>query len=198
MRRYCMVSVLIFIIGCSLSNHAVRVEQEKTREKEPAEIAGQKQKVPKIKEKTVRPEEGTSVKEITTRQKDAKPQEPSAAEQKIAKAEEELMQEIAGLIIEETMTKIGYEFYEYFYLQWKPPQEVRKHYNILITEKAGSTWGSLVEVNVGETTVWSSMIKPGSEEIEEAAKQAVEAAKEYLNNYEKQQPQTEDMAGSGI
>ena len=68
----------------------------------------------------------------------------------------------------------------------------------MITERASSTWGSLVEVNIVETTVWSSVLRPRYEEIEDAVKQAIEAAKEYLNNYEKDQPQTIDLVGSGI
>jgi curli production assembly/transport component CsgE len=193
-----MVMVLIFVIGCSLSGRPVKVEKEKTGKKEPAEIAGKKQNVPKVKEKTVQPEEAKPAGETTGQQKDVKSQKPSPAEQKAAGVEEEIMQEIADLIIEETMTKIGHEFYECFFLQWKPPKGNLKHYNILITERASSTWGSLVEVNIVETTVWSSVLRPRYEEIEDAVKQAIEAAKEYLNNYEKDQPQTIDLVGSGI
>jgi len=193
MRRYCTISVLLLIVGCSFCGRAVRIE------KEPVEIASSKNSKFEIRNsKFRRPEEPKPEDELTSKQKDAKPQKPSAAEQKAARAEEELIQEIAGLIIEETMTKIGYEFYEQFFLQWKAPQVGLKHYNILIAERASPTWGSLVEVNVGETTVWSGVLRPRSEEIEEAAKQAIEAAKEYLNNYEKYQLQTDDMVGSGI
>ncbi len=136
--------------------------------------------------------------EISRKQKAAKPEQPSAAEEKIrnliaeikeeraaAGAEEQLMQEINGLIIEETMTKIGYEFYEYFFLLWEPPQVALKSYNILITERASPTWGSLVEIKIRENTVWSRVLRPRSEEIEEAVKQAVEATKYYLQNYGK-------------
>jgi len=155
------------------------------------------------------------VDEITGKEKDAKAQETSAAEEKIKKliaevkqeikenqkaaiAEQQLMQEITGLIIEETMTKIGYEFYEYFFLLWETPQTELKHYNIVITERASPSWGSLVEVKIGETTVWSRMLRPRSEEIEESAKQAIEATKNYLQNYEKYQLKTIDMMGTGI
>jgi len=186
-----MVSVLIFIVGCSLSGRAVRVEQEKTGEKELTEIASRKRKVPKIKEIIVKPEEAKPVEEITGKQKDAKAQKSSAAEEK-------LMEEITGLIIEQTMTKIGYSFYEYFFLLWKPPEVEIKRYNILISEKASPHWGSWIKVDVNGTSVWSRVLRPRSEEIEEAVKQAIEATKQYLYHYEQYQLQTEDMVGSGI
>ena len=123
--------------------------------------------------------------------------ERPATKEEIA-AEEELMQEITGLIIEETMTKIGYEFYEFFFLFWEPPEVELKDYNILITERASPRWGSWVQVAVNETVIWSRVLRPRSAEIEEAVKQAIEAAKEYLYNYEKYQFQTQDMVGTGI
>lgn len=124
-------------------------------------------------------------------------EERAATKEEIA-AEEELMLEITGLIIEETMTRIGYEFYEYFFLFWEAPEVEVKDYNILISEKASPIWGSWVKVNIDDTTVWSKVIRPRSEEIEDAVKQAIEATKQYLYNYEQYQFQTEDMVGTGI
>lgn len=123
--------------------------------------------------------------------------ERAATKEEIA-AEEELMLEITGLIIEETMTRIGYEFYEYFFLFWEAPEVEVKDYNILISEKASPIWGSWVKVNVDDTTVWSKVLRPRSEEIEDAVKQAIEATKQYLYNYKQYQFQTEDMVGTGI
>ena len=128
----------------------------------------------------------------------AKIEEERAATKEEIAAEEELMLEITGLIIEETMTRIGYEFYEYFFLFWEAPEVEVKDYNILISEMASPMWGSWVKVNVDETTVWSKMLKPRSEEIEDAVKIAIEATKQYLYNYEQYQFQTEDMVGTGI
>lgn len=161
-------------------------------------------------------EEEKPAKEIADKQKEEKPAKTTAATKKISgliakiegperaatkeeiAAEEELMLEITGLIIEETMTRIGYEFYEYFFLFWEAPEVEVKDYNILISEFASPIWGSWVKVNIDETTVWSKMLRPRSEEIEDAVKQAVEATKRYLYNYEQYQFQTEDMVGTGI
>lgn len=121
------------------------------------------------------------------------------AEKKMAMVEEELMIRITGLIIEETMTKIGYDFYEYFYLLWEAPGEIPvKDYNIFISERASPMWGSWVQVRVDERIVWNSVLRPRSTEIEDAAKEAIEATKEYLVNYEQYQFKTNDMVGTGI
>ena len=108
------------------------------------------------------------------------------------------MLEISGLIIEETMTRIGYEFYEYFFLYWEAPEVEVKDYNILISEMATPLWGSWVRVYVDETTVWSRMLRPRSEDVEDSVKQAVEATNQYLYNYAQYQFQTEDMVGTGM
>lgn len=122
-----------------------------------------------------------------------------AAKEQVAAAEEEIMLEISGLIIEQTMTKIGYDFYEYFFLLWEAPEGISvRDYNIFINERASPMWGSWVRVGVDETTVWSRVLRPRSEEIEDAAKEAIAVTRQYLSNYEQYQFKTNDMAGTGI
>ncbi len=115
-----------------------------------------------------------------------------------AAAEEELMQDIGGLIFEETMTKIGYEFYEYFFLLWEPPEVKPKDYNILITEMASARWGSWITVVVNDTPVWNMVLRPRSADIEDAVNESIEVTKDYLYNYEKYQFQSKYMGGNGI
>lgn len=214
MIRLRMISVMIFAIGYSVCSTAVLAEQEKPVQEK--KVAAETAVVPEIQEdskalnKTV-----TKEQDVPAKQKDAKAKKPSAAEERIRKlietikeeraatkeeiaAEEQLMAEITGLIIEETMTKIGYEFYEYFFLLWKPPQLGRRHYNILISERASPLWGSWIKVNIDENTVWSRVLRPRSEEIEEAVKEAIEATKNYLQNYQRRQFKSPDLVGTGI
>ena len=173
-----------------------RQEQEKTQE---AVAAPEKRsrEVTREPEAAERQEaapkrEGTS--ELMSRLKG----ERAATAEEIA-AEEELMEEISGLIMEETMTKIGYEFYEYFFLLWEPPQEVGvKDYNIFISELASPMWGSWVSVSVNGATVWSRVLKPRSAEVEDSAKEAILVTQQYLYNYQQYQFQSEDLVGTGI
>lgn len=121
-----------------------------------------------------------------------------ATQEEIA-AEEGLMEEITGLIIEQTMTKIGYEFYECFFLLWEAPRMTEiQDYNIFINERASPLWGIWIWIDVNGTTVWNKVLRPRSAEVEEEAKEAIEATKQYLINYEQYQFQSEDLVGTGI
>jgi len=190
MRKFWIVSVLIFTTGCSVSGLAILVEEEKIGEattKEVAETAVVKKVTAPAKEETTEiPKKETAIEEKATT---------------MAAVEAEIMEEISGLIIEETMTRIGYEFYENFFILWEASEGI-KDYNIFINERAGP-WGSWVWIEIGRVDrkkVWEQVLRPRSEEIEEAAKKAVEAAKEYLEHYEefKRELEGPDMAGSGI
>jgi len=126
-----------------------------------------------------------------------------AAETKTAEDAQDI-KEITGLITEETMTNTGYKFYENFCLLWKAPEQGIQAYSIAISEKANPSWGSWIQVSVNArmspTIVWSNVVRPGPEEVVEAAKKAVEATEKYLSNYEEYQKQLKgvDMSGDGI
>jgi len=126
-----------------------------------------------------------------------------AAETKTAEDAQDI-KEITGLITEETMTNTGYKFYENFCLLWKAPEQGIQAYSIAISEKANPSWGSWIQVSVNArmspTIVWSNVVRPGPEEVVEAAKKAVEATEKYLANYEEYQQQLKgvDMSGDGI
>jgi len=107
--------------------------------------------------------------------------------------------EIDGLIIDQTLTKIGHEFYEYFYALWEAPLEI-KDYTIFITEKATLSSTSLIWINLNEMIIYQQLLKPRSEEIEEAAKSGVATTLQFLYQYQQDQKQLDggDMSGSGI
>lgn len=110
------------------------------------------------------------------------------------------IEEISGLIIEKTMTKIGYEFYEQFFSRWEAPEGI-SDYNIYINERASPIWGSLIYVNINDTLVLNMMLRPRSNDIEEAAVNSIGVVLNYLYQYEeiqKQQAEGGDMAGNGI
>jgi len=188
MRKFWIVSVLIFTTGCSVSGLAILVEEEKIGEattKEVAETAVVKKVTAPAKEETTEiPKKETAIEEKATT---------------MAAVEAEIMEEISGLIIEETMTRIGYEFYENFFILWEASEGI-KDYNIFIDERASPLWGSWIQVKIDTTIVWSKILKPRSEEIEEAAEKAVEVTKEFLSRYEEYKKELEgpDIVGSGI
>jgi len=79
------------------------------------------------------------------------------------------------LVIDQTETRIGHEFYWNFVNVWEAPAGI-KDYNIFITERASPVWGSWIWIEVGDFVskeiVYQEILKSRSrsKEIEEAAK----------------------------
>ena len=107
--------------------------------------------------------------------------------------------EIDGLIIDETKTKIGRDFYDIFYTNWQRPRNING-FTVYIREMATPSSGSWVWVVVDENIVYQTMLRPRYDVIEEAARYSVTAAQQYLLQYSQDQRQLsgEDMSGSGI
>ena len=111
--------------------------------------------------------------------------------------------EIDGLIIDQTQTRIGQEFYQNFVTFWEAPLGI-EDYNILITEMANPTWGSWIWVEVGgfvsKEIVYREILKPRSEEIEKTAQKGVEVVKKYLYHLKEygEEVSEKDMKGTGI
>lgn len=107
--------------------------------------------------------------------------------------------EIDGLLIDETKTKNGRDFYDYFFRDWVPPQNA-KNYSIFITEKPYRLTTTMIEIRINETLVFQSFLQPRSDIVEMLAQQAVARTALYLQNYEEIVKQLEgaDQSGSGI
>lgn len=107
--------------------------------------------------------------------------------------------EIDGLVMNETKSKIGQDFYEMFFTRWHAPSNA-KNYSLTISEKGAGAWGSWVLIQVNETVIYQNRLKPNTLEIEEAAQSAISIVYNYLVNYEeyKKQLSGDDLKGSGI
>lgn len=127
------------------------------------------------------------------------PESEKPAIREFVAAEESLMAEITGLVIEQTMTRIGYDFYEYFYIHWTPPQLTEiEDYNIYIHERASPLWGSWVWVTVNDRIIWQKVLRPRAAETEDAAKLAIKVTTNYLTNFDEYAMGSEDVTGTGI
>ena len=116
-----------------------------------------------------------------------------------AHSSEALITEINGLVIDETVTKAGRDFYEIFYSQWDaPPSEMS--YTIFIKELPLLGRGSQVTIYMDETELFTQPLQPRYDVIEAVAEYAVSLVTNYVNNYESisQQLGNEDQQGSGI
>lgn len=107
--------------------------------------------------------------------------------------------ELENMIIDETMTKIGKDFYDYFYINWTEPYGISQ-YQITISERILPGIGSQIFVMVNDLICYQSFVKPRDEEIEQAAKSAILSATRILLNYEiiKADLEGRELKGTGI
>ena len=107
--------------------------------------------------------------------------------------------EIDGLIVDETVTKMGRDFYQVFYSNWEAPPN-SSNFTLKITEKPMIGIGTRIMVEINDQLVAESPLQPRYDIIESIAKQAVAMCYDYLLNYEQIQRELsgEDLSGSGI
>ena len=107
--------------------------------------------------------------------------------------------EIDGLILDETRTKIGRDFYELFYSKWTPPPG-SSDFLITIKELPSRGIGARVSIVVNDNAVLSRFLQPRGDIVEEQANISISFVKRYLKQNEnlKKSIDSEDVAGSGI
>ena len=107
--------------------------------------------------------------------------------------------ELDGMLFDETKTKSGKDFYDFFYSMWEAPPGAT-NYSIFITEVPFRLTTTQIEVKINETIVFQSFLQPRADIVEELAQYAVAQTQMYLANYEElmRQMEDEDQAGSGI
>ncbi len=106
---------------------------------------------------------------------------------------------INGLIVDQTDSKIGHDFYDIFYSNWQSPKNM-KDYTITITEKPLPQLGTQITILINDSPIFQRFIQPRYEIIEQMAQQGAATAYSYLENYSniQKQLQGEDLKGTGI
>lgn len=107
--------------------------------------------------------------------------------------------ELDGLLFDETKTKSGKDFYDFFYSAWEAPPGAA-NYSIFITEMPFRLNTTQIEVKINDIIVFQSFLQPRADIVEELAQYAVAQTRMYLANYEElmRQMSDEDQAGTGI
>ncbi len=107
--------------------------------------------------------------------------------------------EIEGLIVDQTQTKLGHDFYDIFYKNWQPPQN-SGNFTIIIDEKPLPQLGTQVTIKINDTDVFQQILQPRYDIIERLANYGVELSMNYVLNYQQIQRQLSgnDMSGTGI
>ena len=94
-------------------------------------------------------------------------------------AQRQKIVEIEGLIVDQTITKVGHDFYDIFYTQFEAPAGSGE-YVVTITEKPARGTSTLISVNVNDTDLLEMPLQPKPEYIEAAAAEAVSTAVGHL------------------
>jgi len=122
-----------------------------------------------------------------------------AQDQQIKPALDPTDLEIDEIILDETITKVGRDFYDLFYTSWNNPTQI-KNFSITIKEMPMPGIGTQITVMIDDFEILKQFIRPNQEMIELLSAYTVELATQFLLNYEEIQAQlqNEDQAGTGI
>lgn len=106
---------------------------------------------------------------------------------------------IDGLIVDETDSKIGHDFYDSFYAAWIPPVNARD-YTITISEKPLPRLGTQITISINDNSIYKKFVQPAYEIIQEMAQEGASIAYSYLEHYTQIQKELEgeDLQGTGI
>jgi curli production assembly/transport component CsgE len=107
--------------------------------------------------------------------------------------------EIGEMIFDETITKVGRDFYELFFNIWSNPTQI-KDFSITIKEMPMPGIGTQITVLIDDYELLKQFIRPNQEMIEMLSEYTVGLATQYLVNYQEIQAQlqNEDQSGTGI
>ena len=87
-----------------------------------------------------------------------------------------------GIVVDETFSVIGRDFYDTFYRRWEDPDDVAS-FTISIRERPQPRRSTRVTVAVEERVVFRSQLRPRPRTIQRAAQKAVARATLYLKKY---------------
>ena len=87
--------------------------------------------------------------------------------------------ESSGLVVDQTITKIGHDFYDQFYARWEVPPGT-DNFTIVINERPSRGNNAIVALTVNDTELLEFPLQAKYDLIEEAAIQAVDVAGGFL------------------
>ncbi|UYZ63646.1 curli production assembly/transport protein CsgE [Hymenobacter weizhouensis] len=107
--------------------------------------------------------------------------------------------EISGLVVDQTITKLGRDFYELFYTQWEAPAGIEE-FTIVISERPGRTNTTLVAVRVNDEDLLEMPLQPSYDLTQEAVLGALGSVQEFLQQQRNlsRQLEKEDRGGVGL
>jgi len=86
---------------------------------------------------------------------------------------------LGGLILDETRSKMGSNFYSVFYKHWEDPKDTQ-NFTITVSEQPMPSRGTMVQVEIDNQLVFRNRLEPRYYKTEQAAKQAVKICQRRL------------------
>lgn len=107
--------------------------------------------------------------------------------------------EFMSFVFNETITKIGADFYRMFNNDWENPTDVQG-VSLHIKEKPRPGMGALLMIEADNKVVFQTFIRPNQEQLRQAVESALQRVESYFVNYELIQKQlgSEDFSGTGL
>ena len=93
-----------------------------------------------------------------------------------------------NMLLDETRTPIGSDFYERLYQQWEFPR-TEENFFVRILERPLPHRGSQIVIEVNHETVHQFMLQPDRERIRNIADATARGLRQYLENYDQMSPE---------
>lgn len=91
--------------------------------------------------------------------------------------------ELDGLVVDETRSRHGRDFYDLFYNGWDPPDGAI-NYTVRVQEQPGRGMGTIISVQVNDSVVYRTQLQPRYAVVEQAAQQAVAQTQRIMQEYD--------------
>ncbi|MGM0945485.1 MAG: CsgE family curli-type amyloid fiber assembly protein [Bacteroidota bacterium] len=152
-----------------------------------------------VSEAQVQKEKNDSTKQLKKTEQELKSLLEKIVKEEVKKVSSDAELEIDGLIVDETKTKVGRDFYDFFFRDWQAPEEA-SNYSIFIIEKPFRLNTTIIEIKINEITVFESFLQPRGDFVENLAVQSIANTQFYLQQYDElvRELGGEDTRGTGI
>ena len=87
---------------------------------------------------------------------------------------------LGGLILNETFSVVGNDFFQAFEEYWVEPEGISFSYTVSVGEEPAPRFGSRVVVEVGSTVLFRAFLRPNSRQTKTAARRAARRVRLYV------------------
>lgn len=86
-----------------------------------------------------------------------------------------LQEQYGGLVMDETITVTGHDFYQYFVALWRD-KPMNERFAVTVRERPSARWGNQVSIEYAQRRVFEAVLPPSSSNIKAVSERAVESS----------------------